>query len=104
MKTPAVSLSQRAQRGHGKQTLPCPFLLPCGMEFDGWGRCVALGDGFVWLVLGSLPRSSPRGAAGAALVGPEALRTLELVAQHSMLSDTEVEGIFTNNAKALFGL
>jgi glutamate-1-semialdehyde 2,1-aminomutase len=66
------------------------------------GRCVALGDSFLWLS----PENTQLDAAYAdvqfALVGHEALRTLKVAAVSLGLSDSQVEDIFLHNAAALW--
>lgn len=61
------------------------------------GRCVAIGDSFVWL--------HPENAElRPTLVGIESLRTLKLACVHSRLKDHEVERIFYGNAAEMFSL
>ena len=66
------------------------------------GRCVALGDSFLWLS----PENTKLDAAYAdvqfSLVGHEALRTLKVAALSLGLSDSQVEDIFLNNAARLW--
>ena len=66
------------------------------------GRCVGLGDSFLWLS----PENTKLDAAYAnvqfALVGLESLRTLKVAALGLGLSDTQVEDIFFGNGVRLF--
>lgn len=68
------------------------------------GRCVAVGDSFIWLSEQDLALDQPYGRIVPALVGLESLRVLKLACRSMNLSDTEVEGIFRTNAESLFGL
>jgi len=69
------------------------------------GRCVGIGDSFLWLYEDTLDWTAV--AAYASLqpvfVGLEALRCLKLAARHTRLSDTQMEGIFGANARRLLG-
>lgn len=66
------------------------------------GRCVALGDSFLWLS----PENTKLDAAYAhvqfSLVGLESLRTLKVAAMSLGHSDEQVEDIFLNNAARLY--
>ncbi len=66
------------------------------------GRCVGLGDNFLWLT----PENTKLDAAYAnvqfTLVGIESLRTLKVAALACGLSDEQVEDIFFGNGAALF--
>lgn len=66
------------------------------------GRCVALGDSFLWLT----PENTRLDAAYAdvqfGLVGHEALRTLKVAALGLGLTDTQVEDLFSHNAEELW--
>lgn len=66
------------------------------------GRCVALGDNFLWLT----PENTKLDAAYAdvqfALVGHEALRTLKVAARSLCLTDLQIEDVFLHNAAALW--
>lgn len=66
------------------------------------GRCVALGDSFLWLT----PENTKLDAAYAdvqfALVGHESLRTLKVAALGLSLSDSQVADIFLHNACRLW--
>ncbi len=68
------------------------------------GRCVAIGDSFIWLS----PENTKFGANYAdiqpSLIGHESLRALKLACWNLNLSDTDVEKIFFGNAKDLYGL
>jgi glutamate-1-semialdehyde 2,1-aminomutase len=66
------------------------------------GRCVGLGDNFLWLT----PENTKLDAAYAnvqfTLVGIESLRTLRVAALACGLSDKQVEDVFFNNGAELF--
>lgn len=66
------------------------------------GRCVGLGDNFLWLT----PENTKLDAAYAnvqfTLVGIESLRTLKVAALSCGLSDEQVEDIFLGNGAELF--
>jgi glutamate-1-semialdehyde 2,1-aminomutase len=66
------------------------------------GRCVALGDSFLWLN----PENTKLDAAYAklqfSLVGLESLRTLKVAALATGLTDPQVEDIFFGNAARMF--
>jgi glutamate-1-semialdehyde 2,1-aminomutase len=66
------------------------------------GRCVAIGDSFVWLYPENMPTETPYASIEPVLVGLESLRTLKLAARHTHLSDEQVEDVFFNNAQSLF--
>lgn len=66
------------------------------------GRCVAIGDSFVWLDAESMPSGTAYATLQPCLVGLESLRVHKLAALHVRLSDTQVEDVFHNNAAALF--
>ena len=68
------------------------------------GRCVSLGDSFLWISAAKTELAVPYGTIDLALVGHESLRTLRIAAEACRLSDTEVEAIFHDNAAALYGL
>jgi predicted TIM-barrel fold metal-dependent hydrolase len=69
------------------------------------GRCVAIGDGFLWLYDDTLDwaRASFQ-PLHPVFVGLESLRVLKQAAWHCRLGDREVEDIFRNNARRLLGL
>jgi glutamate-1-semialdehyde 2,1-aminomutase len=68
------------------------------------GRCVAMGDSFIWLTRDNLDLNQPIGTVVLTLVGLESLRTLKLACWNLGLSDSQVEQIFYGNAAELFGL
>jgi len=68
------------------------------------GRCVAIGDSFLWLTESNTNFFTAYADLQPALVGAESLRTLKLACWNLGLSDTEVEKIFWGNAAALFEL
>jgi glutamate-1-semialdehyde 2,1-aminomutase len=68
------------------------------------GRCVALGDSFLWLSSANVRLDAAYADLELALVGHEALRALKVAALSTRLSDPQVEDVFHNNAARLFGL
>jgi glutamate-1-semialdehyde 2,1-aminomutase len=70
------------------------------------GRCVAIGDEFVWLYEDTLnwDTVSSVGKIRPFFVGHESLRALKLAAQRLRLSDSQIEGIFYHNARRLLGI
>lgn len=66
------------------------------------GRCVSVGDGFVWLSPDNVDwGTSPHGQP--TLVGIESLLALRQAVRLAGLSDADVEAIFRDNAAALLG-
>ncbi len=68
------------------------------------GRCVALGDSFLWLSAHNIRLDAAHGKVELSLVGLESLRTLKIAAMSLNLSDAEVEDVFCGNASRLFAL
>jgi glutamate-1-semialdehyde 2,1-aminomutase len=68
------------------------------------GRCVALGDAFIWLSDENVNLQQPIGTIVPTLVGLESLRTLKLACMSLRLSDSDVQRIFFDNARDLFHL
>lgn len=68
------------------------------------GRCVAIGDSFLWLSESNTDFSAAYADLQPTLVGLEALRTLKLACWNLRLSDTDVEKIFWGNAASLYEL
>ncbi len=68
------------------------------------GRCVAVGDGFIWLSDENTRLAAAYGKLEFALVGHEALRTLKVAAMSLGLGDAQVEDIFLHNARRLYSL
>ena len=68
------------------------------------GRCVAVGDSFLWLSEENTNFAAAYGAVRPVLVGLEALRVLKLACHHLQLTDSQIEQIFYSNAARLFGL
>ena len=66
------------------------------------GRCVGLGDSFLWISSDNTELEAPYGRLELALVGHESLRTLKAAALSTRLSDAQVEDIFHRNACDLF--
>ncbi|MDQ1301514.1 MAG: Amidohydro-rel protein [Chloroflexota bacterium] len=69
------------------------------------GRCVAIGDGFLWLYEDTVDWATVWFLPlQPVLIGLESLRVLKHAAWHRRLSDRQVEDIFCNNARQLLGL
>lgn len=66
------------------------------------GRCVALGDNFLWLTPENTKLDAAYGDVQFALVGHEALRTLKVAALSLGLTDSQVDDIFFHNARKLW--
>lgn len=67
------------------------------------GRCVALGDSFLWISATNTNLSVPYADLRLALVGHESLRAIKVAAMSTGLTDSQVEDIFCNNGAILFG-
>ncbi len=67
------------------------------------GRCVALGDSFLWLSSENTDFTAAYADVRPTWVGLEALRVLKLAAFSLRLSDADVEAIFWGNAQAIWG-
>jgi glutamate-1-semialdehyde 2,1-aminomutase len=67
------------------------------------GRCVGLGDSFLWISPDNTNLEVPYAKLELALVGHEALRTLKVAAMSTRLTDSQVEDIFCNNGTELCG-
>ena len=65
------------------------------------GRCVALGDSFLWISAENTNLDVPYATLELALVGHEALRTLKVAALATRLTDSQVEDIFRQNGEDL---
>jgi len=66
------------------------------------GRCVAMGDGFVWLYEDTLDWNTVSfKPLQPVLVGLESLRVLKQAVWHCRLRDSQIEDIFCNNARRL---
>jgi glutamate-1-semialdehyde 2,1-aminomutase len=70
------------------------------------GRCVAIGDEFLWLYENTLDWDTVAVYAKIRplFVAHESLRALKLAATRLHLSDSQIEAIFHTNAQRLFGL
>ncbi len=68
------------------------------------GRCVAIGDSFLWLTADNTSFDSSHAAVQPVLVQLESLRALKQACWNLRLSDSEVEKIFWGNAAALLTL
>jgi glutamate-1-semialdehyde 2,1-aminomutase len=66
------------------------------------GRCVAIGDSFLWLTAANTNFSAPYAELQPVLVMLESLRALKHACWNLGLSDTAIERIFYDNAAALF--
>jgi predicted TIM-barrel fold metal-dependent hydrolase len=69
------------------------------------GRCVAVGDQFLWLYEDTLvwDKVLPH-PVQPLLIGHESLRALKLAATRLKLTDSQIEDIFYRNAVSMFGL
>lgn len=68
------------------------------------GRCVAVGDSFSWLSPESMHLEASYGKLELALVGHEALRTLKVAAMSLRWTDSQIENVFSGNARRMLGL
>ncbi len=68
------------------------------------GRCVGLGDSFLWISSDNADLEVSYAKLELALVGHESLRTLKIAALSTRLTDSQVEDIFHKNGAQLFGL
>jgi glutamate-1-semialdehyde 2,1-aminomutase len=68
------------------------------------GRCVALGDSFLWLSADNTNFKTMYGEVQPTLVGIESLRVLKLACMNLSLSSSEIDAIFYENAAQLFQL
>lgn len=68
------------------------------------GRCVAIGDSFLWLTEDNTRFDAAYGAVKPLLIALESLRALKQACWNLRLSDSEVEQIFYGNAAAMFSL
>jgi glutamate-1-semialdehyde 2,1-aminomutase len=68
------------------------------------GRCVAIGDAFLWLYEDTLDWDNvgSQGKIRPLLIGHESLRALKLAARTLHLSDARIEDIFCNNGRQMF--
>lgn len=66
------------------------------------GRCVGLGDNFLWLTPDNTKLDAAYANVQFTLVGIESLRTLKVAALACGLSDEQVEDVFFNNGTELF--
>ena len=67
------------------------------------GRCVALGDSFLWISAENTNLDVPYAKLELAFVGHESLRTLKVAAMSTRLTDAQVEDMFFKNGADLFG-
>lgn len=68
------------------------------------GRCVAIGDSFLWLTEDNTSFGAGYGAVRPVLVMLESLRALKQACWNLRLGDSQVEQIFYGNAAQLYGL
>ena len=68
------------------------------------GRCVAIGDSFLWLSENNTQFGADYANIRPSLIGHESLRILKLACWNLALSDSDVEQIFFGNAAELYGL
>lgn len=66
------------------------------------GRCVAVGDSFLWITPENTDLRAPYGRMELAYIGHESLRMLKVAAMSLHWSDTDIENVFHNNARQLF--
>jgi glutamate-1-semialdehyde 2,1-aminomutase len=69
------------------------------------GRCIAVGDGFVWLYEDTLDWTTVSfRPLQPVFIGLESLRVLKQAAWHQRLTDGQIEDIIANNARRLLGM
>lgn len=68
------------------------------------GRCVAIGDSFLWLSEANTNFHVPYAPYPPVLVGLESLRALKQACRNLSLGDTGIERIFRGNAVEMYGL
>ncbi|NWG12235.1 MAG: amidohydrolase family protein [Acidobacteria bacterium] len=68
------------------------------------GRCVAIGDSFLWLLDHMSDWKAFHAEVKPTLVGIESLRVLKLAIINQRLSDGQIEDIFWNNARRMLGI
>ncbi len=68
------------------------------------GRCVAIGDSFLWLSEANTDFHIPYAPYPPVLVGLEALRALKQACWNLGLGDSDIERIFRGNAGEMYGL
>ncbi len=68
------------------------------------GRCVAIGDSFLWLTAANTDFGALHAKLHPVLIGLESLRALKLAMWNLRLTDSEVEQVFRTNATDLFGV
>ncbi len=68
------------------------------------GRCVGLGDSFLWISADNTNLEVPYAKLDLALVAHESLRCLKVACLSTRMSDTQVEDIFHASGAELFGL
>ncbi|MFO0948540.1 MAG: amidohydrolase family protein [Planctomycetota bacterium] len=68
------------------------------------GRCVSLGDSFLWISAETAKLTAPYGEIRLALVGTESLRAHKMACLNLRLNDSQVENVFFGNAARLLGL
>jgi glutamate-1-semialdehyde 2,1-aminomutase len=68
------------------------------------GRCVTVGDSFLWLSAANTDFGAAYAEVRPTLVGIESLRALKLACLNLALTDSRVEDLFWGNAASLLGL
>lgn len=69
------------------------------------GRCVGIGDQFLWLYEDTIDwKRISHVEIQPCLVGMESLRAVKLAAIRLRLTDSQVEDVFCNNGRKMFGL
>ena len=68
------------------------------------GRCVGLGDSFLWISPSNTDLNVPYADLKLALVGHESIRAVKVACLSTGMTDSQVEDIFYRNGEQLFGL
>lgn len=68
------------------------------------GRCVAIGDSFHWIYAEELALEEKHTNLRPVLIGIESLRSVILACRRLKLGDSQIEAIFFDNARQLWGL
>jgi glutamate-1-semialdehyde 2,1-aminomutase len=68
------------------------------------GRCVAIGDSFLWLSEANTNFTTAYADCRPALIGFESLRAVKQACWNLGLSDSDVEKVFWGNAAQLYNL
>lgn len=68
------------------------------------GRCIAIGDSFLWLSPGNTKFAANYADLRPSLIGLESLRALKTACWNLGLKDSQVEAVFSGNAERLLGV